>query len=199
MPKVLTDEEIVEFRGKLCKVAAKQFAEFGYERVSMRSIADELGVSRMTPYRYFQDKAEILAAVRASGFRQLIDATELAMVSEKKTVRRLEALASVYFEFAVENRDLYTLMFDMNQDNEEHYPELAEQLARIQQLLVKVSTIGVEAGILKKDATLASQLFWAGMHGVVTLHLSSKLKLGWSFQELSKEMVETLFKGMTNG
>lgn len=196
MPKILSEKEISDFREKLRQAAAKQFVEVGYEKVSMRTLADEIGVSRMTPYRYFKDKAEILASVRASGFKALIDRTEEAIAATQEPVRRLESLATVYFQFAVEREDMYRLMFDMSQADETEYPELAEQLERLQHLLIRASTIGVDAGIIQKDATLAAQLFWAGMHGVVTLHLSSRLKLGWSFEDLSKEMVETLFRGM---
>ena len=34
----------------------------------MRQLADDLGCSPMTPYRYFRDKDAILAAVRAAAF-----------------------------------------------------------------------------------------------------------------------------------
>jgi len=52
------------------------FAEHGPEAVTMRQLAAELGCSPMTPYRYFRDKDEILAAVRASAFDRFSDALE---------------------------------------------------------------------------------------------------------------------------
>ena len=42
----------------------------------MRQLAAELGVSPMTPYRYFEDKDAILAAVRATAFNRLAEALE---------------------------------------------------------------------------------------------------------------------------
>ncbi len=196
MPKMLSEKDIIDFREKLCRVATKQFTEKGYEKVSMRSLADELEVSRMTPYNYFKDKAEILAFVRARGFKQLIDTTEKTLALSDDTIKLLELLAPVYLQFAVENEDLYRLMFDISQEGETDYPELAEQLERLNQLLIKASTIAIDAGLIQQDATLASQLFWAGMHGVVTLHLSNKLQLGWSSEDLTKQMLYTLFRGM---
>ena len=44
----------------------------------MRQLAAELGVSPMTPYRYFEDKDDILAAVRANGFNRFAEALETA-------------------------------------------------------------------------------------------------------------------------
>ena len=49
--------------------AERLFAEHGVEAVTMRQLAAALGVSPMTPYRYFKDKDAILAAVRARGLR----------------------------------------------------------------------------------------------------------------------------------
>ena len=44
----------------------------------MRALAEDLGCSAMTPYRYFHDKQEILAAVRAAAFDRFADAMEKA-------------------------------------------------------------------------------------------------------------------------
>jgi AcrR family transcriptional regulator len=44
----------------------------------MRQLAAELGVSPMTPYRYFADKDAILAAVRARAFNRHAEALEAA-------------------------------------------------------------------------------------------------------------------------
>ena len=68
MPRYLTDQDIADFRAELCKVATERFARFGYEGVTMRQLAEALGCSPKTPYRYFKDKADILATVRAQAF-----------------------------------------------------------------------------------------------------------------------------------
>ena len=55
MPRYLTDKDIADFRTQLCKVATERFARFGYEGVTMRQLAEALGCSPKTPYRYFKD------------------------------------------------------------------------------------------------------------------------------------------------
>ena len=44
----------------------------------MRQLADALGCSPMTPYRYFRNKDEILAAVRTAAFDRFAAALEEA-------------------------------------------------------------------------------------------------------------------------
>ena len=56
MPKVLSDAEIQDFRHRMLFVAERAFAEQGIEGVSMRQLAQQLGCSAMTPYRYFRGR-----------------------------------------------------------------------------------------------------------------------------------------------
>lgn len=65
MPRILTQSDVADFRERLCDVATRMFDARGPEGFTMRELAAELGVSAMTPYRYFKDKEDILAAVRA--------------------------------------------------------------------------------------------------------------------------------------
>ncbi len=78
MPKTLNPEEIAAFRDRLCDIAERLFAERGADAVTVRELATELGVSPMTPYRYFADKDAMLAAVRARAFDRFAAVMEAA-------------------------------------------------------------------------------------------------------------------------
>ena len=78
MPRNLSPADIADFRERLCNAAERLFAEHGVEAVTMRQLADAIGVSPMTPYRYFKDKDAILAAARARAFDRHADALEQA-------------------------------------------------------------------------------------------------------------------------
>ena len=197
MPRILSDSDIQDFRHKLCAVAVGQFARNGYDNVSMRSLAEELGCSRTTPYRYYRDKAEILSAIRADGFKRLIDGIETALDAPLDAVGKLQALATVYFDFAIQNVDLYGLMFEITQADEREYPELAVQLDRLHGMMEGAARVGVEAGVVHVESELATQLFWAGMHGVISLYLSRRLKVEGDFGSVSAAMVEVLYRGLT--
>ena len=68
MPRLITQTVVADFRDRLCDVAASLFAERGRDGFNMRELAKRLRVSPMTAYRYFRDKDEILAALRARAF-----------------------------------------------------------------------------------------------------------------------------------
>ena len=124
MPRVLSDTDVADFRERLCEAAERLFAERGPDAVTMRQLAAELGVSPMTPYRYFQDKDDILAAVRANGFNRFADALEAARASAGSARAKGAAVGEAYLNFAFEHPHTYKLMFDLNQPHEADYPDL---------------------------------------------------------------------------
>jgi AcrR family transcriptional regulator len=76
VPKVLSPADIEAFRERLCEVAEEKFAAHGIDGVTLRDLATAMGVSPMTPYRYFKDKDAILAAVRTRAFNHFAEAME---------------------------------------------------------------------------------------------------------------------------
>src|ERR1700742_1272244 len=124
MPKTLSAEDVEAFRTRLCNIAEKLFAAHGPEAVTMREMADALGVSSMTPYRYFKDKDAILAAVRMRAFNRFAEAME--------TVRNQAQPRSgnAYLDFALATPASYRLMFDVTQPTFGKSPDLVRAMER---------------------------------------------------------------------
>src|ERR1700755_2123913 len=113
MPRVLSETDVADFRERLCEAAERLFAERGPDAVTMRQLAAELGVSPMTPYRYFEDKDDILAAVPANAFNRFAEARETARDSNPDARTRGHAVGEAYVTFALEHPHSYKLMFDL--------------------------------------------------------------------------------------
>jgi AcrR family transcriptional regulator len=193
----LSDADIADFREQLCTVAERLFAERGYPGVTLRALATELGVSAMTPYRYFRDKDDIFAAVRAGGFRRFADAQEAAYAAESDPERRLRALARSYVEFGRREPHAYRIMFEMNPlTGVERYPELVAQQIRGWEPLHRGVTAAIASGALAGDAAHLAHVFWAGVHGIVSLHLAGAYKLiEEDLDHIVDAMETTLFEG----
>ena len=196
MPKILTNDDVKQFRQQLCDLALKAFAEHGVEGISLRGLAAAAGCSRTTPYRYFKNKADILAAVRQSEFKRMADATELVAQQDSEPDQRLLALARSYVQFALERPDAYRVMYGVNQRDEQNYPELVKQIKRTQQPMVTAVEEAVERGLIHGDPTNIVHLLWAGLHGVISLHLSDKLHMGRSIDELIEVMLRSLTRAV---
>src|SRR5271163_4617485 len=118
MPRTLSPADVEAFRTRLCDVAEKLFAAHGPDGVTIRQLADALGVSQMTPYRYFKDKDAILAAVRTRAFNRFAAAMETAERKSAKVRRKPSGSAAkksalgagsanAYVEFALRKPAAY--------------------------------------------------------------------------------------------
>jgi AcrR family transcriptional regulator len=187
--------EIEGFRARLIRVAEKLFAERGPSGVSMRQLADALNVSVMTPYRYFKDKDEILAATRAFGFDRFADALETAFESADAGADRARAVGEAYLAFATENPAAYKLMFDLCQPNEDDYPDLARAGARARVMMRTYIENLVDAGLVVGEPEIVAHVFWATFHGLVVLKLADKISPNVDFDHLWREAARTLKAG----
>ena len=198
MPRILTDDDVAGFRERLCDVAERLFAEQGPQAVSMRQLAAELGVSPMTPYRYFKDKDDILAAVRASGFDRFAEALETALAGAAEPSARGAAVGDAYVRFAVENPAAYRLMFDLEQPTEADHPDLVRATARARDTLNDFVGGLVAEGLIVGDAQEVSLVFWAALHGLIVLRLAGKLPVEPDFNHLRATMNNALLWGLAS-
>jgi AcrR family transcriptional regulator len=100
-----------DLRGALVKAAAAKIERGGYENLSLRELAESLGVSRAAPYRHFADRRALLAAVAAGGFDRLKVIYGNAITSGRSPRARLAAAGRAYLGFAAERPQLFRLMF----------------------------------------------------------------------------------------
>ena len=195
MPRVLSDTDVADFRERLCEAAERLFAERGPDAVTMRQLAAELGVSPMTPYRYFRDKDDILAAVRTNGFNRFAEVMEAARATPGSPRAKGAAVGEAYLNFAFEHPHTYKLMFELDQPHEADYPDLVEAGTRARSTMTGYIEDQIEGGVLKGDPGMIGMMFWAATHGAVVLELSGKLPLGWA-RKLSHELSATLARGL---
>jgi AcrR family transcriptional regulator len=136
MRPVLTAEEVAKSRADVCRVAEVLFARHGVEGVTMRQIAAELGWSSTTAYRYFKNKEEILAAVRAAAFDRFCEVIEEATRSSPDSRKCARNVGEAYLGFALSNQDAYRMMFDVSQAAITGSAELTQALERARRSMV---------------------------------------------------------------
>lgn len=193
--KPKNDQEVAAFRKRVCDAATQLFTEHGPANVSMRQIAAALDVSTMTPYRYFKDKDEILAAVRAAALNKFAATLERAVSKATDARTSARAVGDAYTRFAKRNPAAYQLIFSFTQPHEERYPDLLKANARAQETMVDYVRKMIDAGLLKGDAELIGYMFWATLHGIIVLELASGLR-GMNGPTLREKIMRTLYAGM---
>jgi len=191
----LRPDEIESFRARLCEAALQMFADEGYAAVTLRALAERLGCSHALPYRYFADKAEIFAAVCALGFERFANALERAAAGVDDPEQRLRVLARAYFRFALREPHAYRIMFELREPEQKPLARYRVKEIRSWQVLLEAVELAVQAGVLAGEPERLAHQLWAGLHGLVSLHLAGKLALGCSAHELLEPLVDTMLDG----
>ena len=195
MPKELSKGEVEAFRARICEAARALYARKGEEAVTLREIARALKKSPMGLYRYFRDKDEIIAQLRADAFNRFADALEEAFGKGDEPFARARSVGQAYFDFAIRNPNAYRLMFDLTQESVKRYPMLAEASTRAAHTITRHVKDLIAAGIVKGSADMVGHALWAAAHGVVVLHLAGRLPPDVDARELYLETMRLTFRG----
>ena len=117
-------------RERIISAAEELFLLGGVQGVSMRKIADKVGVTAPAIYRHFKDKDELLGELINVGLKILQDYLEPALQAEGP-FERLEQLIDRYFDFALEQPKYFDLAFLVPSHGMRMADELARHIARL--------------------------------------------------------------------
>ena len=172
------EREKLEMKEKILETATRQLEEFGYENLTIRSIAKEIEYSPRTIYLYFKDKDELLYAMSVKAFTLFAQRFE-SVLFIKDPFDRLEALNKVYFNFAFENPGYYDLMFILNDPMKSDFNEEGWDIGmKSHSILEDVVKDCIEVGYFRKaDPKAMAFSIWAYVHGVVSLKIRDRMKM----------------------
>ncbi|GAB3564690.1 hypothetical protein GCM10027578_10630 [Spirosoma luteolum] len=199
------EREREEMRRLILEAAQRLFIAHGFDKVSIRTIADEIEYSPATIYLYYKDKNDLLFALHQAGFRAMIEQMQPALASVDDPFERLIAMGTEYIRFAVSNPELFDLMFIMTAPIEALTcrDETWDDGLRAFQLLVDLVQSCIDAGLFKtQDATTAALMIWSAVHGYTALFLRKRLTM-FDEANLQQQMnqafvlfIETIRRGL---
>ena len=198
------EREREEMRKLILEAAQKLFLENGFEKVSIRNIADAIEYSPATIYLYFKDKNDLLYALHQIAFLKMVEEFQPALSLEAPFDRLVE-MGRRYFRFAFENPELFDLMFIMNapMDALACRDDIWDEGRSAFGMLVKCVQDCIDAGVFNyQDAEVAAMMIWSSVHGYTALFLRKRLDMfnADRQKELMEEsfdlFVETIRKGL---
>ena len=160
-----------DLRRSLIASGSKMIEEKGLAGLSLREVARAAGVSHTAPYRHFQDKADLLAAIAQKGFEQLTADAETAARSHSGDPHKQFVAASVqYILFGVRNPRMAHLLFG-GVINMRTAPRPLKQASWAAfQLVETIINEGKAAGVFRnRDTMELAVTTWSGIHGLAQL------------------------------
>ncbi|MES2185754.1 MAG: TetR/AcrR family transcriptional regulator [Pseudomonadota bacterium] len=190
-------------REELVRCGKEQLREVGLADLSLRRIAAEVGVSQVAPKHHFGNKEGLLAAIAASGFRDLTEFRFARLRPAMSPEQRLRTLLSAYVAFATQHPTLFHLMFAPQFRTPETHAELNEAASQSYHMVARAATDYLAAegkatsGI---SADEIARIAWMCMHGVATLIIENRINpLGapkTSREQLTARTLDLVFAGI---
>jgi AcrR family transcriptional regulator len=165
-------------REEIIAAAERLLLERGSEEaVSIRAIADAVGVTPPSIYLHFADKEELFVAVCDARFEELARLSDEAAAGATDPVDEIRRRGLAYIRFGLDNPGQYRVLFIEPQLN----PVSTEEIAKWACLQDMVDAVqrGIDAGLIEgPDAFVITAGLWAYVHGLVSL-LITKPGLPW--------------------
>ena len=160
-------------RQTLLLAAAEMISENGIESLSLRKLAEMVGVSRTAAYHYFQDKNDLLCAIAANGFRRWqmsLNQLESNSLPERD---KFEQYILGYIAFATTNPEEYELMFGRCIWKQSKCTQELQDISHATfQHQVEMIAHWQSTGLVIGDNPLRSaQIIWGTLHGIAKLFI----------------------------
>ena len=192
------EQQKEDLRRIILDAAGEIFLEQGYEGFSMRRVAERIGYSATTIYRYYEDKDDLLFAVINEGFSEFARQLKEAAEGVSNPLKRLEALWHAYVGFGLNNPVYYQMMFMQRADllfesRREQTRPMIESFDALQSAV----RAAMDAGVMKRgDVETYSRVIWSLVHGVTALALADPKRFT---PEVIEKNTRLALKMMLNG
>lgn len=183
-------------REALLAETAVMISENGVDSVTMRGLANRVGVSRGAPYRHFADKASLLTAVAEDGFRRLKQKMTEA-IKKDDPLQDFYAIGVAYIHFALENPTHYRLMFGaegLKRTEDEALTAVADETYMLLQSSIELCQ--QNGSIKPEDPCLLGYATWAMVHGTAALLIDRQTHEDIDVETFIQITYQTLASGM---
>lgn len=168
-------------------------AEKGPAAVSMRVVADLVGLTAGAIYRYFPSRQDLLLYCWSEAITGLTDRFEAVAAAELEPLQAIRSILAAYGEFGLEDIDRFKVVF-MPEDLDTAAPQVmprAQALARSQ--IERAVSAGL-FGTISVDT--AMQILWASIHGILVLQDATDTEDLSDIQTLIDTAIDVVIAGL---
>jgi AcrR family transcriptional regulator len=187
-----------DLRERILSCALDLYLEEGLKGLSMRHMAEKLGVSATALYRHYRNKEDLLHNVIGAAIK-VFGSHLFTALSGRTPEERFHRGAEAYLNFALAHGKYYEVIFLAPQQlGAEPLPEdLQQQSKATFQFLIDRVQECMESGYLRKDDPYSVAVgIWAHSHGLVSIYLAKKLPVDEAgFRKLYLDSLERILVG----
>ncbi len=184
-----------QLRDEILDATTDLLLETGHAKdVSIRSVAQRVGVTPPSIYLHFTDKDALLDAVCARYFEKLDEEMQVAAAGQPSAIDALRAQGLAYVRFAVKTPELYRIA-TMGEGRPGSDVDLMLNNSAFVHICNTVETLMADGILPENDSTTVALELWTAAHGVAAM-LISRPYLPWGDAE---EFADRVLKAIVVG
>ncbi len=210
-----------QLRDEILDATTDLLTETGHAKaVSIRSVAQRVGITPPSIYLHFADKDALLDAVCARYFEALNQVMQQVERDQPSIIDRLRAQGLAYVRFALQNPELYRIA-TMGEGRPGSDLDVALNSSAFVHMRTSIESLMAEAVYPQGDATTAALELWTVAHGVAALLISrpylpfgeveeftdrvlsaaccGQIMMGMMGRDVRPQEVVAMIKGFANG
>ena len=162
----------------IANAARAIFEVEGAAGISMRRVAEAVGITPMAIYRHFPSREALLHRVADAAFQELLSYWKPRPKSASPEERLLD-LFDGYVDYAIEHPKVFDYVFSEVRPDARRYPDdFHAGLSPTANLLVQTVREGMAAGCFRDGDPWESALaLWAHSHGLICLYRGGRFSL----------------------
>lgn len=160
---------------RILHAARAIFEAQGADAVSMRRVADAVGITAMAIYRHFPNRNALLKRISDDSFSEIARHWE-ARSRHADVLQRLIAVQELYLDYALTHPFLFDHAFSAQREDARRFPDDFRQ-RRSPTLTVVADAVsdGMRQGVLREDDPWdVSMTLWAHTHGLIALYRAGR-------------------------
>ena len=196
-----SDHSREELREMALQAAEKIVVEQGFEGLSARKVAKDIGYTVGTLYLVFDNIDDLILQINARTLDRLNQKmTELKSGSEDPRDYVLR-LGEVYIRFADEDPHRWAMVFEHRLAEGRSVPEWYQEKVSRMFALVEESLEPLAGKRPQEEVSQAARALWGGVHGICILALSDTLGIAGvdSVQQLTRSLISNYLAGFMAG
>jgi AcrR family transcriptional regulator len=161
-----------QLRDEILDATTDLLLETGHAKaVSIRSVAQRVGVTPPSIYLHFSDKDALLDAVCARYFEKLDEEMQRVAAEQSSTIDVLRAQGLAYVRFALKTPELYRIAM-MGESRQGSNVDMALNTSAFVHMRNTVESLIEEEIYSPGDATMLALELWTVAHGLAALMMS---------------------------
>jgi AcrR family transcriptional regulator len=185
-----SDHSRDEIRDMAISAASKIVEKQGFQSLTARKVASEIGYTVGTLYHVFRNFDDLVIHVNARTIDEIAALIEQKTRTKRNPEARIRLMAEYYVQFATNHPDRWRLVFEHEGPPGLPTPVQMKERRDVMFEMVADNLRELAPERVPNEVAHTATALWSGIHGICILALTGKLYLGGAFSMV--KLIDTL-------